>query len=90
MLLGGEHATVKEVIYNYNTSSNKLKPVFIAETRMLFSGKRTIRITHRSQKNILNRRIFLSFEIDMTFKSNSIDLQMTLVEYKNIVEPYEL
>ena len=43
----------------------------------LFSRKRTIRVTHRSQ-NIENSWAFLSFKVDMTFTLNDIDLQMTL------------
>ena len=46
-------------------------------TRMLFSQKHTIHVTHRSQ-NIENTWEFLSFKIDMTFTLNDIDLQMTL------------
>ena len=46
-------------------------------TRMLFSRKRTIHVTHRSQ-NIENTWAFLSFKVDMTFTLNDIDLQMTL------------
>ena len=44
--------------------------------RMLFSQKRTICVTHRSQ-NIENTWAFLSFKVDMTFTLNDIDFQMT-------------
>ena len=43
----------------------------------LFSRKRTIRVTNRSQ-NIENSWAFLSFKVDMTFTLNDNDLQMTL------------
>ena len=43
----------------------------------LYSRKRTVRITHRSE-NIENSWAFLSFKVDMTFTLNDIDLQMTL------------
>ena len=43
----------------------------------LFSRKRTICVTHRSQ-SIENSWAFLSFKVDMTFTLNDIDLQMTL------------
>ena len=39
---------------------------------MLFSRKRTIRVTHRSQ-NIENKWAFLSFKVDMTLTLNDID-----------------
>ena len=47
------------------------------ETRMLFSQKRTISMTHRSQ-NIENSWAFLSFKVDVIFTLNDLDLQMTL------------
>ena len=50
----------------------------------------------KKAQNIWNRETFLSFEVDMAFTLNDIDLQMTLtfeqasVEYKNVVELCEL
>ena len=46
------------------------------QTRMLFSRKRTICVTHRSQ-NIENTWAFLSFKVD-DLQNNDIDLHMTL------------
>ena len=68
----------------------KIKP-----TRMFFSEKCTICITHRSP-NIYHKWTFLSFKLDMTFPLNDIDLQMTLnfdwylVEYKHTAEIDEI
>ena len=59
-----------------------------SQQEKLFSRKRTICVTHRSQ-NIENTWAFLSFKVDVTFTLNDIDLQMTLpfkytlVEYKH-------
>ena len=56
----------------------------LAQTRMPFSQRRTICITHRSQKHLQMDRKLISFHLTLILCNLDLDIQMTLTFLVNL------